>query len=149
MQSALHRNSNLTPRRRPFWLMKPISAARHCAQLYSERHRWLEGVHHLQQEHHHMCNHIAQHPAQHRVWNRKTFPLQRKKEQWWAHLTCRIPTGCNACGVWRERGWGREGGRFESADGALSQREKSCRVLRETISDANNILRLWRRRRPR
>lgn len=45
-----------------------------------------------------------------------------------------------------EGGRGREGGRCESTDGALSQREKSCRVLRETISDANNILRLWRRR---
>lgn len=73
----------------------------------------------------------------------KTFPLQREKRVMGAP-PCTLSMGCNACVPQREG----EGGRFESADGALSHREKSCRVLRETISDGKNILRLWQRRRP-
>lgn len=78
------------------------------------------------------------------IFQNSTPPCKETKDSDGCTAPCTVPIGCNAFGAQREG----EGGRFESADGALSHREKSCRVLRETISDAKNILRLWQRLRP-
>lgn len=130
VQATLHRNSNLTPRRRPFWLMKLISAARHCAQLYSERH-WLLACITCSRSTITCATILHNIVPNTRSETAKLSPLQREKEQW-AHLTCRIPTGCNACGVWREGGWGwgRGGGgvRVQTVHWAREKRVAVCYV---------------------